>query len=76
MGFARAGDPVNKPPHYTTGSVECIEAIQSALGDEYLSYCQGNVIKYVWRYKHKNGHQDLAKAQWYLNEMLRILGGE
>lgn len=55
------------PAHYKDGDVECIEAIRAALGDEgFEAYCTGNVIKYSWRYKHKNGLEDLQKAQVYL----------
>jgi len=63
-------DPVNKPEHYRKGDIECIDAIRAALGDGFPDYCQGNIIKYVWRYKNKNGVEDLLKAQWYLNAMI------
>ena len=60
-------DMVNHPPHYTNGSVECIEAIQAALTeDEFRGYIKGNVQKYLWRERHKGGDQDLQKAAWYL----------
>lgn len=67
-------DTVYSPTHYTKGEVECIDAITSAVvslkGAEavYVS----NVIKYVWRYKHKNGVEDLQKARWYLNKLIQI----
>ena len=65
-------DPVNHPSHYTQGGIECIEAIEAACtgltGDE--AYYVGQVIKYIWRWKHKNGLQDLKKAQWYLNRLI------
>jgi hypothetical protein len=32
--------------------------------------CVGNIIKYVARYKHKNGVEDLEKARWYLNKLI------
>lgn len=38
----------------------------------YEAFCIGNVIKYLWRYKIKNGTQDLEKAQWYLAEAIEI----
>lgn len=62
-------DPVNSPKHYTAGSIECIEAIESALGPEgFQAYCRGQVIKYAWRAEHKgNPGQDLQKAKWYAN---------
>ena len=46
-------DNVNRPRHYRKGSVECIDAIKSALGNGYQYYLQGNVMKYLWRLEHK-----------------------
>ena len=43
-------DAVNHPTHYTSGSVECIEAIRSSMtADGFADYCKGNIIKYIWR---------------------------
>ena len=67
-------DIVNHPKHYTHGGIECIDAIEAAVSE--LSgldaVCTANVIKYVWRWKHKNGSQDLRKAQWYLNKLIDL----
>ena len=64
-------DNVNHPSHYTQGGVECIDAIEAALGTEgFAGYCAGNVIKYVWRYRGKNGVEDLRKARWYLDRLI------
>ena len=64
-------DPVSKPRHYNLGGVECIDAIKAALGDEFKSYLQGSVMKYIWRYEHKGkGLEDLRKAQWYLCRLI------
>ena len=68
-----ANDNVNSPSHYTQSAVECIEAIKSATGYGFSDYCQGNIIKYVWRYKQKNGVEDLKKCQWYLNKLIASL---
>ena len=65
-------DMVNKQPHYNNGDIETIDAIQSALGDGFEFYLQGNILKYVWRYRHKNNVEDLKKAQWYLNKLIDI----
>lgn len=63
-------DNVN-PQHYKSGDVECIDAIRSSMSlDEFNAYCKGNVMKYIWRYKEKNGIEDLKKAQWYLNKLI------
>lgn len=64
-------DPVNHPPHYTGGEIECIVAIRAALSpDEFRGYCKGNVLKYVWREAHKGGDESLRKAVWYLEAAL------
>lgn len=69
-------DLVNHPPHYTTGAVECIDALRAALGDDgFTSYCNGAALKYLWRWRHKGGLEDLRKAQWYIAEMLRVQEG-
>ena len=72
----KMNDNVNRPKHYRKGRVQCIDAIKSALGEGYEYYLQGNVIKYVWRYKHKNLLEDLEKAQWYLRELIKIKKGK
>lgn len=64
--FARQKDIINHPDHYTKG-IETIDYIESWEMD----YKQGNVIKYVTRYKYKNGLEDLKKAQWYLNRLIK-----
>lgn len=65
-------DSVNHPSHYCQGGIECIDAIQAAVtslsGME--AVCTGNVIKYVWRWKLKNGAEDLKKARFYLNKLI------
>ena len=61
-------DPVNSPKHYTQGHMEVITAIEG-LG---LDYHQGNVLKYVSRYRYKNGVEDLKKARWYIDRLLYI----
>jgi hypothetical protein len=68
-----ANDPVNHPAHYTQGSVECIEAIESSLGSEgFKAFLRGQVIKYLWRAEHKgNPAEDHAKARWYLDRLIR-----
>ncbi|MDO4861737.1 MAG: DUF3310 domain-containing protein [Eubacteriales bacterium] len=69
-------DAVNHPEHYTTGGIECIDAIRASLGNEdFASYCKGNVMKYIWRYRHKGGVEDLKKARVYLNWMIEAEEG-
>lgn len=64
-------DPVNHPEHYTSGNIECLDAIKAALGDNYKYYVQGNVLKYIWRFNHKNGLEDLKKARFYLDDLIK-----
>ena len=64
-------DPVNRPKHYNATGIECIDYIQQQLGEGIIEYCEGNVIKYLHRWRNKNGLQDLRKAQWYLNKMVK-----
>lgn len=66
-------DPVNNPEHYTSGNIECLDAIKAALGENYEHYVQGNLIKYIWRYKHKNGLEDLKKAKFYIDDLIAHL---
>ena len=63
-------DMINNPLHYNTSEIECIDAIEAMLGDDFPAYLQGNITKYIWRFKHKNGVEDLKKAQWYLNKLI------
>lgn len=58
-------DNINRPKHYTQG-IETWDYISS----QGLGYMEGNIIKYITRYKHKNGREDLLKAQAYLNKLL------
>lgn len=66
-------DNVKTPPHYTSGKIECHQAIREMLGDEgYEAWCRGNVIKYMWRYPMKNGVEDIEKAQTFIDMLLRV----
>ena len=68
-------DMVNSPPHYNKAGIECIDAIAAATGDGYEHYLQGNILKYLWRYRYKNGTEDLKKAQWYLTKLIKEVEG-
>lgn len=67
-------DMVNKPPHYQ-GKVECIDALEAATkGLEGIeAVCTANAIKYLWRWKRKNGIEDLRKARWFLERLIERL---
>ena len=61
----RGKDEITSPAHYTYGNIEPWDAII----DWQLSYCLGNVVKYVVRHKHKgNPLRDLKKARQYLDK--------
>jgi hypothetical protein len=52
--------------HYTQGDIQPIEYIQA----NKLSFCEGNVVKYVTRHRYKNGLEDLQKARQYLDFLM------
>ena len=66
-------DLVNHPPHYTDGSIECIDAIEAQLTpEEWRGYLKGNIAKYAWRERHKGGTESLRKARFYLNRLIEF----
>lgn len=72
---ARNGfDMVNHPSHYKAKNgmevIDVIEAFTANLSG-YEATHTGNVIKYICRWKEKNGLEDLKKAQWYLNRLIK-----
>ena len=71
---AEAIDMVNHPQHYKTETgletIDVIEAFTSGL-DGIESVDTANIIKYICRWKKKNGLEDLKKAQWYLNHLIK-----
>jgi hypothetical protein len=68
-----SSDPIN-PSHYKQGGIECIEAIKAATGDGFIGYVWGNVLKYLWRWPKKGGVDDLKKARWYLDRLIKEVG--
>ena len=68
-------DPIENPPHYTQGTVELIEAIESrGWGRE---WCLGNAVKYLWRAGEKDDEvQDLEKALWYIRRRMHQISRE
>lgn len=66
-------DIINKPNHYHAGGVDVVTFMKgktSPNGEK--GFYQINVIKYVSRYNLKNGLEDLKKAQWNLNELIKM----
>ena len=70
-------DSVNHPTHYA-GSIECIDAMADAFGEEATkAFALGNAFKYLWRCKKKGCYaQDLMKARWYIDYLIKLLGGD
>lgn len=58
--------PVN-PSHYDSAitPLQYIEANN-------LDFLEGNIVKYVSRFKRKNGVEDLKKAEFYLKRLIEI----
>jgi hypothetical protein len=66
-------EKVNHPSHYNSVKKETIKILEDYLtDDEYAGFLKGNVLKYIHRYKFKNGTEDLNKAKWYLEELIRF----
>ena len=67
-------DVVNKPPHYNTSNIECIDAMAAMVEDAdvtaHEAYCWQNSCKYLWRWNYKNGIEDLQKAKWYIERLI------
>ena len=68
-------DNVNHPKHDTQGGIECIDALKAAtVGKTGIeAVCVANVIKYCWRYEEKNGLEDVKKARFYINRLIKEL---
>lgn len=65
-------EKVDHPAHYNQAGIECIAAIRAALtSEEYEGFCKGNAVKYIWREKYKGGTEDIKKALWYLNALVK-----
>lgn len=74
---AMGDDVVSKPAHYNNYEMETIEAIKGqSTSDEFSGFLKGNIIKYIARYKFKNGVEDLEKAKFYLSVLIGITQGD
>lgn len=67
-------ETVNHPSHYQSKSgleaIDVIEAFCDGL-EGIEAFCTGNALKYLCRWKSKNGIEDLRKAEWYLQRLIR-----
>lgn len=59
---------ITNPPHYTQGTIEPLDYIFA----NNMTFLEGNIIKYVTRYKYKNGIIDLQKALFYLTKLIEL----
>jgi hypothetical protein len=64
----KLSDPTS-PSHYTGQAIEPIEYIAA----NKLDFCEGNVVKYITRWKHKNGIEDLEKARVYIDFLINMV---
>ena len=70
---------VDHPNHYQTkAGLEAIDIIDAFTDDltGIEAFDTGNVLKYICRWKHKNGLEDLEKAAWYLNHLINHIKKE
>jgi hypothetical protein len=59
-------DVINKPAHYISEGLECIDLLMAVLTPaQFEGFCLGNVIKYRFRAGAKGGDEDIAKSEWY-----------
>lgn len=68
-----SSDPVNHPEHYKAeNGLEVIDVIEAFTQDltGMEAVCTANAIKYILRWKHKNGVEDLKKARWYISKLI------
>lgn len=63
-------DKIN-PSYYAEQAISPIEYIVA----NKMGFIEGNIIKYVSRYKEKNGVEDLKKARWYINSLIDLMEG-
>lgn len=63
--------------HYRSKSITPWQAMEAWMTkEEFAGFLQGNIIKYIARYKDKDGVKDLMKAEHYLQKLLEVLTGE
>lgn len=71
---APKSDAVNHPSHYNYGDIEVIDFIEQVTQqyeDGFDAYIVGNALKYLARSPHKNGLEDVKKAVWYLDRLIK-----
>lgn len=67
-------EKVNHPSHYQ-GNHECIDVMRALFGDEAVKgFCKCNAFKYRFRSSMKNGEEDIRKAEWYEDYLIKMEG--
>lgn len=67
---------VDHPDHYS-GKHECIEVMRAMFGDDaVMAFCRCNSFKYRFRSSRKNGDEDVKKAEWYEDYLIKMEKGE
>ncbi len=74
----KMNDAVNHPSHYCRDGIECIDVIKATTKglSAFDAFCQGNAMKYLFRWQFKNGAEDLKKARWYIDKLLEQWDGQ
>ena len=64
---------VEKPPYYTKGDVECKDGIKAAVSNLHSTdaHYTASAIQYLWRWKEKNGVEDLRKAKVFIEWLIK-----
>jgi len=70
---ASCRDNINHPVHYNSGKAhcECGRRLECIDVTRHMSFNIGNAVKYLWRFEHKVGLEDLKKARWYLDDEIK-----
>ena len=79
MSEIKIKDPVNHPDHYISESgIEAIDVIKAFTSElkGYEAVATSQVLKYILRWKNKNGLEDLKKAKWYLEDLIKYVEEE
>lgn len=74
----KVSDNVNHPAHYTAGGIEYVDAMKACVSglNEMEAACTSHALKYLWRWKHKNGAEDIRKCIWWLERLLKEVEDE
>ena len=59
---------VNHPKHYNKGKIE----VWDFIADQDLNFFEGNIVKYITRWRTKGGMEDLLKVKEYIDKYLEV----